>query len=71
MEGPGKAVSQESMSEEEDCLAHSFHITFMLRNLRQVVCWANDCEEGGVSSPGVCLHKDRATGCGCPPGETP
>ena len=39
--------------EEEDCLAHSFHSTFLYGNMRQAVCWETNREGGRVFSWGV------------------
>ena len=44
--------------EDEDRLARRFH------------SGDNDCEGEGFSSTGGCLHKDWATDCRCPLGET-
>ena len=51
-------------------MERSFHSTFLLGKLQQVVRWATN-RKGGVSSSKGCLHEDQATCCGCPPGETP
>ena len=58
------------VEEEEDRLARSFHSTVMSGKLQQAVRQATDREGGGVSSSGGRLQEDRATGCGCTPGET-
>ena len=50
-------------------MAPSFHRNALSSCSRRFV-WP-PTEGGGGSSPEVHLHKDRATGCGCPPGETP
>ena len=56
---------ERSDKEEEDCLAHSFHSTFLLGKMQQAVCWATDCRGGGgeVYSTSGFLHKDQGTSC--------
>ena len=45
--------------EEEECLARSFHIIFLSRNLRQMVRQATDREGGCLLLGDVCIKTGR------------